>query len=208
MAEPSASVNSTNSPKSPWDSPPRSIGRYTLYGEIASGGMATVHVGQLSGPEGFSRTVAIKLLHKQYAKDPNFVDMFLDEARLAARIRHPNVVSTLDVVRVEDELFVVMDYVHGESLAHLVRAASVDGGHVPPRIASAILVGALLGLHAAHEATDGKGKPLSIVHRDVSPQNILVGIDGVARVADFGVAKAASRVHTTQGGEIKGKISY
>jgi serine/threonine protein kinase len=194
--------------KSPWEQQPRTIGRYTLYGEIASGGMASVHIGRLVGPVGFLRTVAIKRLHPQYAKDPSFVDMFLDEARLAARIRHPNVVSTLEIVSMEDELFLVMDYVHGESLGRLVRAAADAGTRLSPRVVSSILVGALLGLHAAHEATNELGQALSIVHRDVSPQNILVGIDGVARVADFGVAKAASRVHTTRGGDVKGKISY
>jgi serine/threonine-protein kinase len=170
--------------------------------------MASVHIGRLVGPVGFLRTVAIKRLHPQYAKDPSFVDMFLDEARLAARIRHPNVVSTLEIASMESELFLVMDYVHGESLGRLVRAATEARTHIPPRIVSSILVGALLGLHAAHEATDELGQRLSIVHRDVSPQNILVGIDGVARVADFGVAKAASRAHTTRGGDVKGKISY
>ncbi len=194
--------------KSPWEQPPRTIGRYTLYGEIASGGMASVHIGRLVGPVGFLRTVAIKRLHPQYAKDPSFVDMFLDEARLAARIRHPNVVSTLEIVSMEDELFLVMDYVHGEALGRLVRSAMEAGTRLPPRVVSSIMVGALLGLHAAHEATNELGQPLFIVHRDVSPQNILVGIDGVARVADFGVAKAASRVHTTRGGDVKGKISY
>jgi len=194
--------------KSPWEQPPRTIGRYTLYGEIAAGGMASVHIGRLVGPVGFLRTVAIKRLHPQYAKDPSFVDMFLDEARLAARIRHPNVVSTLEIVSMEDELFLVMDYVHGESLGRLSRAAADSGTRLPPRVVSSIMVGALLGLHAAHEATNEHGQHLSIVHRDVSPQNILVGTDGVARVADFGVAKAASRVHTTRGGDVKGKISY
>src|SRR5690242_9458457 len=100
--------------------PTRTIGRYSLYGEIASGGMATVHFGRLLGPVGFSRTVAIKRLHSQYAKDPDFVSMFLDEARLAARVRHPNVVATLDVVALESELFLVMEYVQGESMARII----------------------------------------------------------------------------------------
>src|SRR5215471_16677482 len=100
---------------------PRVIGRYALFGEIASGGMATVHLGRLLGPVGFSRTVAIKRLHAQFAKDPEFVAMFLDEAMLAARICHPNVVPTLDVVAAENELFLVMEYVQGESLASLMK---------------------------------------------------------------------------------------
>ena len=187
---------------------PRVVGRYALYGEIAAGGMATVHFGRLVGAVGFSRTVAIKRLHAQYAKDPDFVTMFLDEARLAARIQHPNVVSTLDVVPLDDEVFLVMEYVHGEALSKLIRAARRNGELVPPRIAVAILAGALHGLHAAHEAKSERGEPLNIVHRDVSPQNVLVGTDGSARVLDFGVAKAAARVTSTRDGQMKGKVSY
>ncbi|MGC4088130.1 MAG: protein kinase [Polyangiaceae bacterium] len=187
---------------------PRSLGRYLLYDEIAAGGMATVHVGRLLGPAGFSRTVAIKRLHPQFAKDPEFVSMFLDEARLAARIRHPNVVSTLDVVAREGELFLVMDYVQGLSLSRLVAAARRSNRTIPTRVASAILVDTLLGLQAAHEARNDRGDPLGIVHRDISPQNILVGADGIARVVDFGVAKAASRAQTTREGQIKGKLAY
>ncbi len=186
----------------------RVLGRYALYDEIASGGMATVHIGRLLGPVGFSRTVAIKKLHPQFAKEPQFVSMFLDEARLAARIRHPNVVSTLDVIALAGELFLVMDYVQGESVARLMLAAR-QGGELPPLpITGAIVVGALEGLHAAHEATSEQGEPLGIVHRDVSPQNILVGTDGIPRILDFGVAKAAGRVQDTQEGQLKGKLSY
>src|ERR1700678_963304 len=159
--------------------PVRIVGRYALYGELASGGMATVHIGRLLGPVGFSRTVAIKKLHPQYAKEPQFVSMFMDEARLAARIRHPNVLGTLDVVVLDGELFLVMDYVEGESVQRLVHAAKPQGGRVPLPIAGAILVGALDGLHAAHEATSEQGEPLGLIHRDVSPQNILVGTDGI-----------------------------
>jgi serine/threonine protein kinase len=186
----------------------RVIGRYALYGEIAAGGMATVHFGRLLGPVGFARTVAIKRLHPQFAKDPEFVSMFLDEARLAARIQHPNVVSTLDVVALEGELFLVMEYVQGESLAKLVRLVRDREEQIPPVIASSIMTGVLYGLHAAHEAKSERGEPLGIIHRDVSPQNVLVGIDGVSRVLDFGVAKAKGRVQTTREGQIKGKISY
>ena len=186
----------------------RVLGRYLLFDEIAAGGMATVHIGRLVGPAGFSRTVAIKRLHPQFAKDPQFVAMFLDEARIAARIRHPNVVSTLDVVALEGELFLVMDFVQGESLSRLLRAAKRLGEHIPPKIVSSIMTQALLGLHAAHEATSDRGDPLCVVHRDVSPQNILVGADGIARVVDFGVAKAVARAQTTEQGKIKGKLSF
>ncbi len=186
----------------------RILGRYALYDEIAAGGMATVHLGRLIGPVGFSRTVAIKRLHAQYAKDPEFVAMFLDEGRLAARIRHPNVVPTLDVVALDKELFLVMEYVQGESLSRLFRAAANKGAPIPRNIAVTVMAGVLHGLHAAHEAKTEQGSALAIVHRDVSPQNVLVGIDGVARVLDFGVAKATERMQTTQDGRIKGKISY
>ncbi|HEY4014384.1 MAG TPA: serine/threonine-protein kinase [Polyangiaceae bacterium] len=197
MAQPSSPVSQV-----------RVVGRYALHDEIASGGMATVHVGRLLGPVGFSRTVAIKRLHPQFAKEPDFVSMFLDEARVAARIRHPNVVGTLDVVALDGELFLVMEYVQGESLARLLRPLRERGIGVPVSIAASIIVGALEGLHAAHEATSETGEPLGIVHRDVSPQNILVGTDGVARVVDFGVAKAAGRVQTTRDGQLKGKLGY
>ncbi len=186
----------------------RVVGRYALYGAIAAGGMATVHLGRLLGPVGFSRTVAIKRLHAQFASDPEFVSMFLDEARLAARIRHPNVVPTLDVVATGGELFLVMDYVPGESIARLSRALRDRHQTLPLRILSATMAGVLHGLHAAHEAKDERGHPLGIVHRDVSPQNVLVGTDGVPRVLDFGVAKAAGRVQTTKEGQIKGKLAY
>jgi eukaryotic-like serine/threonine-protein kinase len=188
-------------------SAPRVVGRYTLYDEIAAGGMASVHLGRLMGPVGFSRTVAIKRLHETFAKDPEFVSMFLDEARLAARIRHPNVVSVIDVVALQGELFLVMDYVQGESLSRLLRAARRQE-LVQPRMAIAILSQALNGLHAAHEARTERNEPLHLVHRDVSPQNILVGSDGVARVVDFGVAKAANRIQTTREGQLKGKLCY
>jgi serine/threonine protein kinase len=187
---------------------PRTVGRYIVYGEIASGGMATVHFGRLTGVAGFARSVAIKRLHPQYARDPDFVKMFLDEARLAARIAHPNVVSTLDVVSVEEELLLVMDYVRGVSLAQLLRIARVRGERIPPLITTGIMAGVLHGLHAAHEAKSETGERLDIVHRDVSPQNVLIGTDGVARVLDFGVAKAAGRLQTTRDGQLKGKLSY
>ncbi len=188
--------------------PPSVVGRYAIYGEIASGGMATVHVGRLLGGAGFSRTVAVKRLHPQFARDPDFVSMLLDEARLASRIRHPNVVSTLDVVASGGELFLVMEYVQGESLSRLVRAAKQKGERIPIPIALTIIAGVLQGLHAAHEARSEAGELLGIVHRDVSPQNVLVGADGVPQVIDFGVAKAAGRLQTTRDGVIKGKIQY
>ncbi|MGK4005156.1 serine/threonine-protein kinase [Sorangium sp. So ce1036] len=187
---------------------PRTLDRYTLHGVIASGGMASVHFGRLVGARGFARTVAIKRLHPQFAMDPEFSSMLLDEARLAVRIHHPNVVATLDSVQADGELFLVMEYIAGESLAGLLREAGQRGARVPQPIGSAILAGALAGLHAAHEATAEDGAPLQIVHRDVSPQNILVGEDGIARVLDFGIARAAVRSQVSREGQLKGKLSY
>ena len=186
----------------------RVIGRYAIFDEIAAGGMATVHLGRLIGSAGFTRTVAIKRLHANFAKDPEFVAMFLDEARLAARIQHPNVVPTLDVVSLEGELYLIMEYVQGESFARLHRQILSKAERVPLRITLSIFEGVLHGLHAAHEARSERGEPLGIVHRDVSPQNIQVGTDGVARVLDFGVAKAAWRQSTTKEGQLKGKLAY
>jgi serine/threonine-protein kinase len=187
---------------------PQLVGRYVLYGAIASGGMATVHFGRLVGPAGFARPVAIKRLHAQFAQDPEFVKMFLDEARLAARIAHPNVVQTLDLVESTNEVFLVMDYVRGLSLASLVRTLRGVGERIPVAVSVGILVGVLEGLHAAHEAKNDMGERLDLVHRDVSPQNVLVGTDGVARLLDFGIAKAAGRVQSTKSGQVKGKVAY
>jgi serine/threonine-protein kinase len=184
------------------------VGRYLLYGEIASGGMATVHLGKLHGPVGFSRTVAIKRLHSQYANDSEVAGMLIDEARMVAHVRHPNVVPTFDVVKQDKDLFLVMEYVHGAPLSRLVRAARDSGDPIPRNIISAIMCGVLLGLHAAHDATNDEGQPLEIVHRDVSPENVLVGADGIARVLDFGVAKAVGRMHTTRDGQLRGKLAY
>jgi serine/threonine protein kinase len=187
---------------------PLVVGRYTIYGEIAAGGMATVHFGRLQGDAGFTRIVAIKRLLPQLVQDRDFVLMLKDEARLAGRVRHPNVVSMLDVAQTSSELVLVMDYVHGESLAKLVSAARALGETVPLPIACAIVIDALHGLHAAHDARDELGNPLALVHRDVSPQNLIVGVDGVTRVADFGIAKAAGRSQETRDGSVKGKPSY
>jgi eukaryotic-like serine/threonine-protein kinase len=184
------------------------VGRYTLYRAIASGGMATVHLGRMHSAVGVTRMVAIKRVHPQFSTEPEFASMFFDEARLSLRIQHPNVVPTFDVVAENGELLLVMDYVHGDSLSSLWRRVALRGEAIPPHIASAIVGGALAGLHAAHELRGEDGQPLGIVHRDVSPQNILVGVDGASRVLDFGVAKAANRLHSTEQGKVKGKIAY
>jgi serine/threonine protein kinase len=192
------------------------MGRYTLYSKIATGGMATVYFGRLAGPSGFARTVAVKCLHPQFAENPDFSAMFLDEARLATRIRSPYVVPTLDVVSEQGELAIVMEYIHGESLGALLPFLSDSGAHaepvprsdVPVAVAVSVLDDVLQGLQAAHDARSEQGAPLGIVHRDVSPHNILVGTDGLAHLIDFGVAKAAGRLQTTREGQLKGKLAY
>jgi serine/threonine-protein kinase len=185
-------------------------GRYAIYDEIAFGGMATVHFGcalGASGPAG-SKIVAIKRLHGHLAREHEFVTMFLDEARVAARIEHPNVAPMLDVVATEREVILVMEYVHGESLGKMLNTLRPRGERLPLPIIASILNGLLAGLHAAHDATDENGESLRIVHRDVSPQNVMVGSDGVARIVDFGIAKAVGRLQQTNTGEIKGKFGY
>jgi serine/threonine-protein kinase len=184
------------------------IGRYVLHGQIASGGMAAVHFGRLHGSAGFSRPVAVKRLHARLARDEAARRMFVDEARLASRIAHPNVVPTLDVLEDGGELLLVLEYVHGESLQQLMRAMRDRDELLPVRIALGISAAVLHGLHAAHEATGEDGEPLCIVHRDVSPQNVLVGADGVARVLDFGIARAQVRLESTSEGVVKGKLAY
>jgi hypothetical protein len=170
--------------------------------------MASVHYGRLVGTGGFTKTVAIKRLHRALAQTPSFRNMILEEGRLAARVRHPNVVPPLDVLAEAGELLLVMEYVHGESLSRLLRASWAGGERVPLPIGAAIMSNVLHGLHAAHEAKDEAGKPLDIVHRDVSPQNVIVGADGIARVIDFGIAKAVTSEEMTTAGTIKGKVPY
>ncbi len=184
------------------------IGRYELGDEVARGGLASVHLGAMRADGGFVRVVAIKRLHPQYARDPSFVAMLQDEARLSAKVRDPHVVPTLEILQDGDELLVVMDYVLGATMAELIVAARRRDEALPPAIAAALVRDALLGLHAAHIATDGNGQPLGIVHRDVSPQNVILGDDGLARVLDFGVAKARARSYRTEDGTVRGKLGY
>jgi serine/threonine-protein kinase len=186
----------------------RVVGRYLLCEEIASGGMASVHLGQQRGDEGFRKTVAIKRLHVQFAKDPDFASGLLNEGRMQARIHHPNVAAALDVVRAGDDLLLVMEYVFGASLHELVKACRATGEWPSLPVVSAILAGTLRGLHAAHEARSTTGAPLGIVHRDISPHNVIVGADGAPRVVDFGIAHAAERSQITREGTIKGKPGY
>jgi eukaryotic-like serine/threonine-protein kinase len=184
------------------------VDRYELIGEIASGGMATVFLARLTGVGGFQRFVAMKRLHPHLAGEKEFVEMFLDEARLAAGIHHPNVVPILEVGASPVGYYLVMEYVEGDTLARMLARASSKGSRLPKTIALRIALDMLAGLHAAHELRDDHGEPVNLVHRDVSPQNVLVGADGIGRITDFGVARAASRLTATRVGQLKGKIAY
>lgn len=189
--------------------PSSRIGRYALFEQFATGGMATVHFGRLDGAGGFSRVVAIKRLLPHLVANREFTEMLLNEARLAARVRHPNVVATLDVVASKGDVLLVLDYVEGEALSTLCRAqAKEKKDFVPVAIAVGIMQDVLHGLLAIHEATDEKGHALDLVHRDVSPPNILVGVDGVARVLDFGIAKALQHLDESMTGRRMGKMGY
>lgn len=189
--------------------PSARIGRYALFEQFATGGMATVHFGRLDGAGGFSRVVAIKRLLPHLVANREFTDMLLNEARLAARVRHPNVVATLDVVASKGDVLLVLDYVEGEALSTLCRAQAKEKRElVPVSIAIGIMQDVLDGLLAIHEATDEKGRALDLVHRDISPPNVLVGVDGVARVLDFGIAKALQHLDDSMAGRRMGKMGY
>src|SRR5687767_12981590 len=177
------------------------LGRYELLLPIAQGGMATVWVARQKGSRGFSRTVAVKTMLPNLSDDPQFEQMFLDEAALAARIHHPNVAEILDLGEQDEILYLVMEWVDGEALSVLHKGAKKNDTHMPQRIALRMIAQACAGLHAAHELKDENEQLLGLVHRDVSPQNILVTYDGIVKLVDFGVAKAIGRAggETTAG---------
>jgi serine/threonine-protein kinase len=170
--------------------------------------MATVHLARAHGAGGFEREVALKLVHSHLRETSGFAFDLVEEARLAARIRHPNVVPILDAAEEGDEVFLAMEYIEGDSLIGLLRRGEVERAPIPLPVRLRILVDALHGLHAAHELRDEEGRLVNLVHRDFSPQNILVGLDGIARLTDFGIAKASTRIGQTTTGLVKGKIRY
>jgi serine/threonine-protein kinase len=187
------------------------LGRYELLVPLASGGMAQVWIARQAGEHGFARLVAVKTMRPEHAESDAFRRMFLDEARLAARIAHANVVEVLDLGEEgEGIVYLAMTLVEGDSVAGLLRARREIGARgLPHGIAARVVGDALAGLHAAHELRDEEGRPLQLVHRDVSPHNVLVGLDGIAKIADFGVAKARSRLaDETEAGQVKGKFAY
>lgn len=187
----------------------RQLGRYEVLTQLASGGMAAVYVARAQGVAGFERLVAVKVLHPHLAYEEDFISMFLDEARLAARIRHPNVVPTLDISDSQgDGYFLVMEYIEGDHLGALLGRSARQGERLPRPFVCRAVIDALQGLGAAHRLTDENGTPLQLVHRDISPHNILFGTDGIARLTDFGVAKAEVRMASTRAGQFKGKLAY
>jgi serine/threonine protein kinase len=190
----------------------RRLGRYVLSHEIASGGMATVNLARAEGPGGFEKVVAIKSIHPHLAKDQAFVRMFLDEARVASRIDHPNVCRVFDFGEADGTHFIVMEYIVGETLVALhqrvfSRAEPAERARLSV-YAAHIVADACEGLHAAHELRDDQGKSLGLVHRDVSPHNLFVCYDGSVRLVDFGIAKVEGRADETKSGVLKGKLAY
>ena len=185
------------------------LDRYELLCPLAYGGMASVWLARFGGRLGFERMVVIKMILPQYSQDPRFQEMFLDEARIASRIEHSNVARILDVGELADNYFIVMEWVDGDSLSKVLRAAEQRKQRIPAGVAMRIVADAAAGLHAAHELRDRDGTHLGVVHRDVSPQNILVANNGTTMIIDFGVAKARDRVsQETSAGQLKGKIRY
>ena len=184
-----------------------SLGRYRLLKLLATGGMGEVFLARQEGPGGFIKTVVIKRILRHLASDQNFIDLFLNEARLAAQLQHPHIAQVFGLENEGNTWFISMEYVHGRSLRDLMVAAKQQGLKVPPRIAARLASQALQGLHFAHELTDSRGKALGILHRDVSPENLLVAFSGVVKLVDFGIAKAMGGA-VTRVGQPKGKLSY
>ncbi len=184
------------------------VGRYEIAGRLAMGGMAEILLGRLVGPSGFERPVVVKRILPHLAEEPSFVTMFLDEARLAARIRHPNVVQVQELGEEDENLFLVMEYLEGENSAGVVRRGIAHKRPTDFALIAFVMAEACAGLHAAHELVDPDGASLNLVHRDVSPQNIFVTYSGGVKVLDFGIAKAADRITQTEAGQLKGKFEY
>lgn len=179
------------------------FGKYTLVERLASGGMAEIFKARAAGVGGFEKTVAIKRLHRQYTRDSQFAEMLADEARLAVQLNHPNIGEVFDLGEIDGQYFIVMEYIDGLDLEQL--AARTD---ISPQLAVHVAIRTADALHHAHTCDGPDGKPLNLVHRDVSPQNVMIGTDGAVKLVDFGVAKARMRVQETKAGVIKGKLSY
>ncbi len=193
----------------PMSTSPVPFGKYELVSKLAAGGMAEIYLARTKSIQGFEKYLVIKKILRNRASDPEFIRMFLDEARVAATLDHPNIVQIYDVGSVDEEYFIAMEYLRGKNLIEIVRGGAKLGYSKPPleHVCSA-LSAVCAGLHYAHEKRDMQGRPLEIVHRDITPQNIVINFDGAVKVVDFGIAKAATREVETLAGTLKGKIGY
>jgi serine/threonine protein kinase len=181
------------------------VGRYTIVDRIGAGGMAELFLARQDGPRGFAKPIALKLLHAHIGEDPEFVAMFEREARVAAALVHPHVVQVLDIGVAEDEHFLALEFVHGRDLRRILVA---QRGPLPLGPALRVVTDVAKALHYVHTRCDPHGRPLDLVHRDVSPANVLVGFAGSVKLADFGIAKAADQTAHTRTGTLKGKFGY
>jgi serine/threonine-protein kinase len=185
------------------------VGKYQLVSKLATGGMAEVFLAKAAGPMGFEKTLVLKRILPQLAEDPQFIEMFLSEARLAAQLNHPSIVQIFDFGESEGAYYLAMEYIDGPNLRMLAKKAHQRGLELPPPLCAKIISIACDGLAFAHDAVaPDTGEPLHLIHRDVSPDNILVSRQGAVKVVDFGIAKAANQSHKTQAGMMKGKVSY
>lgn len=187
---------------------PRKFDRYDLLKKLATGGMAEIYLAKQSGLEGFEKVVVLKRILSHLAQDDEFVSMFLDEARIAAKLSHPNVVQIYDLGRADGTYYIAMEYVAGRNIQHMITKHQEMGGLIPVEHVCRIIAGVCDGLHYAHSRKDYDGRPLNIIHRDISPQNILVSFAGGVKVVDFGIAKASTQIAQTRAGVLKGKYSY
>ncbi|MCA9649786.1 MAG: protein kinase [Myxococcales bacterium] len=186
----------------------KTVGRYELIHRLGHGGMAAVFLGRATRLRGFEKLAAVKVIHPHLAAEPEFVEMFLDEARIAARLHHPHVVEIHDLGDDDGVYYMVMEYVEGETLASMLRQLRKSGEHLPLSAVLQVVADACEGLAAAHELTHPDGRPMHLVHRDVSPHNLLVSMDGRVKVVDFGIAKATGRRSSTRTGQLRGKLAY
>jgi serine/threonine-protein kinase len=184
------------------------LGKYRMLAHLGRGGTADVYLAVSHGLGGFHKLRVIKILRESFADDPRVVEMFLEEARLAARLSHANIVQTYEVDEIDGHYFIDMEYVEGQSLESIAKRLSREGRRMPPRLAARIVADALAGLRYAHEFADYDGTPLDIVHRDISPHNVLLQYEGAVKLVDFGIAKVSDRATSTETGIIKGKVAY
>jgi eukaryotic-like serine/threonine-protein kinase len=184
------------------------FGKYTLQNRIAVGGMAEIFLARQEGLEGFEKTICIKRIRPHLSSQPNFVRMFLNEAKLAAQLNHPNIVQIYDLGRINESYFIAMEYISGRDMSRIIPKAEKAGIPFPMIYALRIASNVCEGLYYAHTKTDAYGNALNVVHRDITPENILVGFNGTVKIVDFGIAKANSTLEQTRAGEIKGKLSY